>query len=206
FSKLCDFVSSYFNRVRVPCIITKRNHNELLDIINSKFREFDLLVISGSYKFFPDSPEVKDVYALLKIAIEQNKYGFLICFGMQLLAYLLDSEKGKLVKGGSWNKDVAIEILKDDLIFKNVGKSGDSFITKEYHNYSVPFPKEKNLGHGTILAKSKDGIEIIRIGNIVATQFHPESQYASDAAKRIFYNYLKEFISNYKKASIQYIK
>jgi len=199
FSKLYDFVTTYFNRVKAPYIITKRKYNELSDIIK-KLKEFDLIVISGSYKFFPDSPEMQDVRTLLKILMKQNKHGFLICFGMQLLAYLLDSEKGKLIKKGSWDKDVAIEILKDDPIFKNIGKQGDSFITREYHNYSVPFLKKKKLGKGIILAKSKDGIEIIRVGNIVATQFHPESQYASNAAKKVFYNYLQEFILNYKKS------
>ncbi|MCP2619110.1 hypothetical protein NLC82_06795, partial [Candidatus Aminicenantes bacterium AC-335-A11] len=89
----------------------------------------------------------------------------------------------------------------DDPIFMNIGKPGDSFITKEYHNYSVPFSKKKNLGQGTILAKSKDGIEIIRIGNVIATQFHPESQYASNTARKVFYNYLQEFILNYKRQS-----
>ena len=58
---------------------------------------------------------------------------------------------------------------------------------------------KENLGQGIILAKSKDGIETIRIGNIIATQFHPESRFASPSAKRLFRNYLEEFISEHKK-------
>lgn len=199
YSELCDFVSSYFNQAGIPYALIQRNHNNLQDIINSKFKEIDLLIISGSSKFLPDDPEVRDVTTLLKTAIEQNKYGFGVCGGMQFLAYLLDPEKGKLMKKGSWDKDVAIHILYDDLLFEGVGMAGDSFVTRQYHNYSVPFSGKEKLGQGQILAKSKDGIEIIRIGNVVATQFHPESIYASVAAKRVFQNYLKKFISNNRK-------
>ena len=195
YSELCDFVETFFSRTVDPLIITQRKYDNLQDIINSKFKEFDLLIISGSLNFFPDSPEVKDVATLLKIVIEQNKYAFGVCFGLQLLAYLLNPEEGKLIKKGSWDKDVEIDILKDDLIFKSVGRKGDSFTTRQYHNYSVPFPEKENLGPGIILAKSKDGIEIIRIENVIATQFHPESRYASTFAIAIFQNYLKEFVS-----------
>lgn len=195
YSELCDFVSRYFTQAGVPHSITQRSHDNLSDTIGSKFRGFDLLIISGSQKFFPDSPEVKDVATLLKMAIEKNNYAFGSCFGLQLLAYILDPEEGRLIKKGSWDKDVAIEILWNDSIFENIGTCGDSFITRQYHNYSVPFSGNGNLGQGKILAKSKDGIEIIRIGNVVATQFHPESRYASNPAKRVFKNYLKQFIS-----------
>ena len=106
-------------------------------------RGLDLLIISGSIKFFPDSPEVKDAASLLKIAIKENKPAFGSCFGLQLLAYLLDPKEGKLIKKDSLDKDVLIEILKNDLIFENIGRAGDSFITRQYHNYSVPFSGKK---------------------------------------------------------------
>lgn len=202
YPELCDFVSTYFSHARVPITIIQRNHFNLSDIVNSRFNGFDLLIISGSQSFFPDSPEVEEVATLLKIVMEQNKYAFGVCFGLQLLAYLLDPEEGKLVREGSWDEDVTIEILKYDLIFEGVGMPGDSFVTRQYHNYSVPFSRKTKLGQGQILAKSKDGIEIIRIGNVVTTQFHPESHYASIAAKRVFQNYLNEFISKLKFANL----
>ena len=197
YSRLCDFVSNLFTQEEVSHIITRRKYDSLKDIVESKLKGFDLLIISGSSTFFPDSTEVKDVAALLKISIDQNKYAYGICFGLQLLAYLLDSEEGKLIKSGSWDKDVSIHIIKNDSIFKNVGSKGDSFFTRQYHNYSVLFRGKENLGDGIVLAKSKDGIEIIRVGNVVASQFHPESRFASPEAKRILKNYLREVIQKY---------
>lgn len=206
YSELCNLTATYLAQEEIPHSIVKRKYNNLEDIVGSKFNDFDLLLISGSFKFLPDSPEVKNVAALLKIAIEENKYAFGICFGLQLLAYSLDQEEGKLVKLGSWDKDVKIDIIKNDPIFKNVGKQGDSFFTRQYHYYSVPYSGKEKLGRGKILAKSKDGIEIIRTGNVVATQFHPESRYASPSAKRIFKNYLKEFILHKKNKSKRKVK
>lgn len=197
YDSLCEFVSSFLTKKEIPHSIIKRNHDNLQDIVNSQFEGFDLLIISGSSTFLPDSPEVQDVSTLLKIIMKQDKYAFVVCFGLQLLAFLLDSKDGKLVKKGSWDKDVSIDILIDDSVFQNIGSEGVSFITKQYHNYSVPFSGKENLGKGRILAKSKDGIEIIRTGKIVATQFHPESRYASPQAKCVLQNYLKAFISNF---------
>jgi len=204
YSELFNLTTSYLTQEEIPYSIVKRKYDNLEDIISLKFKSFDLLIISGSSKFFPYSAEVKDVAILLNTVIEQNKYAFGVCFGLQLLAYLLDSEEGNLVKKGSWDKDINIDIIKADSIFNNVGKQGDSFITRQYHYYSVLYPEKENLGQGKILAKSKDGIEILRIGNIVATQFHPESRYASPSAKRIFQNYLKDFISHYKSSKQKY--
>jgi len=204
YSELCNLTTTYLIQEEIPYSIVKRKYDNLEDIISSKFKTFDLLIISGSAKFFPYSEEVKNVAFLLNTIIEQNKYAFGVCFGLQLLAYLLDSEEGKLLKKGSWDKDIKLDIIKADSIFNNVGKKGDSFITREYHYYSVLYPEKENLGQGKILAKSKDGIEILRIGNIIATQFHPESRYASPSAKRIFQNYLKDFISHYKSSKQKY--
>jgi hypothetical protein len=152
YDSLCEFVSSFLTKKEIPHSIIKRNHDNLQDVVNSQFEGFDLLIISGSSTFLPDSPEVQDV---------------------------------------------SIDILIDDSVFQNIGSEGVSFITKQYHNYSVPFSGKENLGKGRILAKSKDGIEIIRTGKIVATQFHPESRYASPQAKCVLQNYLKAFISNF---------
>lgn len=198
YPELCDFVSTYFSRAGVPISIIQRNYYNLSDIVNSQLNGIDLLIISGSQSFFPDSPEVEEVATLLRMVIQQNKYAFGVCFGLQLLAYLLDPEEGKLVREGSWDEDITIDILNYDVIFEGVGMPGNSFVTRQYHNYSVPFSKKTKLGQGQILAKSKDGIEIIRIDNVVTTQFHPESHYASIAAKRVFQNYLNEFISKLK--------
>jgi GMP synthase-like glutamine amidotransferase len=199
YSELCDLAGNFFTQEKVSHVITKRRYDSLQDIVKSKLKDFDLLIISGSSTFFPDSPEIKDVEELLQASIEQNKHAFGICFGLQLLAYLLDSKEGKLVKTGSWDEDVLIHILKDDSIFKRVCQKGDAFITRQYHKYSVPFHNKENIGDGIVLAKSKDGIEIIRVGNVVASQFHPESRYASPEAKQIFENYLREFILKIKK-------
>ncbi len=193
FSELCSLVDNFFTQEEESHLIIKRKYDNIEDIVTSKLKGFDLLIVSGSSTFFPDSPEVKEVATLFKISIDQNKHAFGICFGLQLLDYLLDLYEGKLIKSGSWDEDVSVNILKEDSIFKNVGNKGDSFITRQYHKYSVPFHEKGNLSEGTILAKSKDGIEIIRTGNVVATQFHPESRYASPEAKRVFENYLKKF-------------
>ena len=89
------------------------------------------------------------------------------------------------------------------MIFKNIGRAGDSFITRQYHNCSVPYSGNGNLGQGKVLAVSKDGIEIIRVGNVVATQFHPESFYASSSAQCVFKNFLTALVvcKNEKKAT-----
>ncbi|NIM59449.1 MAG: hypothetical protein GTO16_10985 [Candidatus Aminicenantes bacterium] len=194
YSELCNLAGNFFTQEKVSHVITKRRYDNLKDIVKSKLKDFDLLIISGSSTFFPDSPEIKDVAELLYASIEQNKHAFGICFGLQLLAYLLDSKEGRLIKTGHWDEDVSIHILKDDPIFKHVCHKGETFITRQYHKYSVPFNNKENIGDGIVLAKSKDGIEIIRVGNAVASQFHPESRYASPEAKQIFKNYLREFI------------
>jgi len=90
YSRLCDFVSNFFTQEEVSHIIIRRKYDSLKDIVESRLKGFDLLIISGSSTFFPDSTEVKDVAALLKISIDQNKHAYGICFGFQLLAYLLD--------------------------------------------------------------------------------------------------------------------
>ncbi len=194
YSELCDLAGNFFIQEKVSHVITKRRYDGLKDIVKSKLKDFDLLIISGSSTFFPDSSEIKDVAELLQASIDQNKHAFGICFGLQLLAYLLDSKEGSLAKTGYWDEDVSIHILKDDPIFKCVCYKGDTFITRQYHKYSLPFNNKENIGDGIVLAKSKDGIEIIRAGNVVASQFHPESRYASPEAKKIFENYLREFI------------
>jgi GMP synthase-like glutamine amidotransferase len=199
YSELCDLTGRFFTQENIAHEITRKRYDGLKDIVESKLKGFDLLIISGSSTFFPDSPEIKDVAELLRVSIEQNKCAFGICFGLQLLAYLLDSKEGQLVKTGHWDEDVFIQILKDDPIFKRVCQKGGKFLTRQYHRYSVPFHDKENIGEGIVLAKSKDGIEIIRVGNVVASQFHPESRYASPEAKRIFENYIREFISNKKK-------
>lgn len=194
YSELCNLTDSFFTQEKVSHVITKRRYDNLKDVVKSKLKDFDLLIISGSSTFFPDSTEIKDVAQLLLASIEQNKHAFGVCFGLQLLAYLLDSKEGKLIKAGHWDEDVLIHILKDDPIFKHVCHKGETFITRQYHKYSVPFNDKENIGDGIVLAKSKDGIEIIRAGNVVATQFHPESRYASPEAKQIFRNYLRDFV------------
>ncbi|HEB36671.1 MAG TPA: hypothetical protein ENI18_12640 [Candidatus Aminicenantes bacterium] len=199
YSELCDLAGNFFTQEKVSHVIAKRRYDSLKDIVKSKLKDFDLLIISGSSTFFPDSPEIKDVAELLQASIEQKKHAFGICFGLQLLAYLLDSKEGRLIKTGYWDEDVLIHILKDDSIFQSVCHKGDTFITRQYHKYSVPFNNKENIGDGIVLAKSKDGIEIIRVGNVVASQFHPESRYASPEAKQIFKNYLREFIFKKKK-------
>ena len=199
YSELCDLAGNFFTQEKVSHVITKRRYDSLKDIVKSKLKDFDLLIISGSSTFFPDSPEIKDVAELLQASIEQNKHAFGICFGLQLLAYLLDSKEGRLIKTGYWDEDVLVHILKDDSIFKCVSHKGDTFITRQYHKYSVPFNNKENIGDGIVLAKSKDGIEIIRVSNVVASQFHPESRYASPEAKQIFKNYLRKFIFKKKK-------
>jgi GMP synthase-like glutamine amidotransferase len=199
YSELCELTSSFFTQENIAHVITGKRYDSLKDVVESKLKGFDLLIISGSSTFFPNSPEMKDVAELLRASIEQRKHAFGICFGLQLLAYLLDSKEGRLVKTGHWDEDVLIQALKDDPIFKCVCQKGDTFLTRQYHRYSVPFHDKENIGDGLVLARSKDGIEIIRIGNVVASQFHPESRYASPEAKRIFENYLREFISKKKK-------
>ncbi|HDZ26517.1 MAG TPA: hypothetical protein ENH65_08440, partial [Candidatus Aminicenantes bacterium] len=94
YSELCDLAGNFFTQEKVSHVIAKRRYDSLKDIVKSKLKDFDLLIISGSSTFFPDSPEIKDVAELLQASIEQKKHAFGICFGLQLLAYLLDSKEG----------------------------------------------------------------------------------------------------------------
>lgn len=188
YERLCDTVSDSLKKGNIKHDLVQKSHDELVDILNSELSDIDVVVFSGSSFYLPDSPKIKNAADLMKMTSQKEKYGFGSCFGVQLLAYVLDPEKGSLIKQGSWDKDVEIQLLQQDPIFEGVA---DPFSTRQYHDYSIPHQDgQVNLGQGRILAKSEDGIEIIRAGKIVGTMFHPESLYASEDATRILQNYL----------------
>lgn len=189
YARLCDRVELSLYRAGKNPRIIKRNHSQLKDILDNELEGIDAIVYSGSSLYLPTSPQLNDAAKLMQKTLEQNKYGYGSCSGLQLLGHVLDPEKGKLIKEGSWDKDVEIELIDEDPVFEGVP---ERFSTRQFHNYSIPYIGENNLGQGTILAKSKDGIEIIRAGNFLASAFHPESLYASEAAQRIMDNYFAQ--------------
>jgi len=190
YERLCDTVSAALEKTGIEYELVKRNHDQLSDILKSKLNGIDVVVFSGSSPYEPDFPEVADVANVMKMTLEKEKYAFGVCFGLQMLAHVLDAEKGKLIEVNSWNKDVEVKVMHDDAIFKGVP---DSFITRQYHNLSVPYVNgQTKLGIGVILARSRDGIEIMKVGKMYAAQFHPESSKASEHALKIFENYFSQ--------------
>ena len=196
YDRLCDTISAGLQKGGTNHDIIQKNHKKLTDVLNSGLEDIEIVVFSGSSTYLPNSPGIKNAVDLMQMTLQKDKYGFGSCFGAQLLAYVLDPkyhydkktpENGRLVKQGSWDEDVEIQIIHQDPIFEGVA---NPFITRQYHNYSLLLPEgQDKIGTGKILAKSKDGAEIIRANKIVGTIFHPESLYASEDALRIIENY-----------------
>ncbi|MBW2994874.1 hypothetical protein KY312_00840 [Candidatus Woesearchaeota archaeon] len=183
YDRLCDSVCKSLGNANTSFKIIKRDYNQLKDILASELKDIDLVVFSGSSAFSnPALPEIADTAKLMQMALDKKKHGLAVCFGLQMLAYVL--EQRNLVHVGSWAKDVEIQVMQNDPVLKGVSKS---FVTKQYHNFAVPYKKFQTA---KILAKSKDGIEIMRAGNMLATQFHPESAKASEDAVKVLENHL----------------
>lgn len=148
---------------------------------------FDLVVLSGGpmgvyeinkseYSF------LKKEIAFIKKALKQKKAFLGICFGHQLLAYILG---GKVIED-KVNEEIGwfdVKLNKNgqvSLLFEGVNKSFKIF---QYHKDKVKRPPENTV----VLAESKKcEIQALKYTNlpIFTVQFHPEI--GSDLGKKIF--------------------
>jgi GMP synthase-like glutamine amidotransferase len=170
YDKLCSRVSEILEREDIDYELIKKNHYELAPYISTRLKGVHRLVFSGSKFNEPDVPEMEDVAKLMQIALEDNLPVFGVCFGFQLMAYLLDNENGMVQKGGASWEDVDVTVIGEDPVLKGVSPV---FKARQYHDFSVPYTGP-NIGIGKVLAHSRTGVEIIRAGPMVATQYHPE--------------------------------
>ena len=165
------------------------------EIINIKFNEinlseisnYDIAILTGSssYPVLGNEDKYKKEINLIK-SLEIPIIG--ICLGFELIGHafgatlILLNEKKK--------GTVTIKILKQDKIFKDV----PNFKVFEAHRWCI-----KEMPNTlTPLAKSKDGIEIIKHKNeeIYGLQFHPSLYTDKMCGDEIFINILNKIQSN----------
>lgn len=138
----------------------------------SKIPDCDLIILSGGHSLavVNHDAEYKDE---LKLIRESGKPILGICLGCELIAYAFESELEKLQEREK--ELVELEVLDPDSIASLFSK----IKVHESHRWYI-----KELGTKLkALAKSKDGIEIIKHKDlpIYGLQFHPELDSAESA-------------------------
>ena len=147
-----------------------KNKKELL--------KFKGVIIGGSSEFsFSEKKEKKELWPkakkainYLKILVKENIPTLGICFGYQILAYIL-GEEVKRIKNQEETGSFSIFLTgegKKDLLFSGVPQK---FIAQEGHRDSL-----RKLPQGaTLLAQGeKCKIQAFRFKNLYGVQFHPE--------------------------------
>jgi len=137
------------------------NFNERL----IEYKNYDLIILSGSSKLsvINHTVEYSDEINLIKksnVPIVGICLGFeLICFAFSEKLVLLNNKRHSLLR---------VHKIKEDSIFKEIK---NHFWVYDAHRWGV-----KNTLYLISLAKSKDGVEIIKhpIKKIYGLQFHPE--------------------------------
>lgn len=146
-----------------------------------KIKGYDLIILSGGH---PNSVEYQhNLYEEeLKTILRSNIPILGICLGFELIVYAFG---GKLKELPQKEKGVLkIEIIKNDTLFKNI-KDLDVF---ESHRWAATELPDVLIP----LAKSKDGIEVIKHATrfIYGFQFHPEIIISKEDVN-IFNNFLR---------------
>ena len=153
-----------------------------LDEIDKNWRDYEGLIIPGSWPGEDDKEFIKKAISRVKEA-KKNKIPFLgICLGLHVLAL---SEGGRVVRMDEQRKG----------IYPVKGWWGETQET-HWHGYKIEgeFP-------GYVVYETDGIIEAMRKDNIIATQFHPEYQ----SSKKNPHPILKEFLDTCKLKK-QYLK
>jgi len=156
----------------------KNFFREKVNLSRKEILKFDGLIIGGSSEFsLSEKKEKKELWRKVKKAIDclenirKEKIPILgICFGHQILAYILGGEIGRVKNQEETGSSFVFltEKGKSDLLFSGLpGK----FIVQQGHKDSL-----KKLPPGAILlAKGRRcKIQAFRFKNIYGVQFHPE--------------------------------
>lgn len=184
-----------FREKKTPALLEKRSLLRALEISPSQFEvknffrekvklskkellKFDGVIIGGCSEFsFSEKKEKKKLFQkvkralnYLKILVKENIPFLGVCFGCQVLSYIL-GEEVKRIKNQEETGSFSIFLTKEgerNLLFSGVPKK---FIAQEGHKDSL-----KKLPQGaTLLAKGKKcKIQAFQFRNLYAVQFHPE--------------------------------
>ncbi len=153
-----------------------------------KIGEFEMVILSGSYKY--SVVNHLDVYAKEIELIKKVRSPVIgICLGFELIAYTFGGKLKRLqekVKGM-----VNIKVINDPLgIFKNL----PNFKVYESHRWVVSEDSDQLIA----LAESKYGIEAVKHKTkpIFGFQFHPEMMIDQTAGDEIFANLMARLTNN----------
>lgn len=152
------------------------------DLQTLKPDEYNLIILSGGHSFPVVGNEGKLAQEMTLIQHTTTPI-FGICFGFELIAH---SFGAKMLRMKTKEKKLLhINKLKDDPIFANIG----DIKVFESHRWVVTDSGE----HLIPLAKSKDGIEIIKHVEklIYGFQFHPEMFPDKTQGDELFANFMK---------------
>jgi glutamine amidotransferase len=192
------------NSIAVHNLIRKIGYNSIEIHDGSDLKAFnpseDCLIIPGVGSFDAGIGALHDrgLFRVLNDFISNGGSVMGICLGMQML--FQGSEEGALVGLGHFEGRLSKLENRDNFPVPNVGWSEvvidvPDEITKGinhprfYHNHSFGFagPHPSEIAH---IEYSRRYSVILRKGNVVATQFHPEKSHGSGEA--IFMNFLSQ--------------
>jgi GMP synthase (glutamine-hydrolysing) len=144
---------------------------------------YDKIILSGGHAF--DLLHKNNKYKKELLLIKNSKKPiFGICLGFQLICRTFGASMGDLKR---YHKGILkISRLRSDSLLKGLPKEFGVF---EYHRHIV-----KSVGKSLVpLAKSKDGIEIVKHVSkpIWGTQFHPEKLIKANLGRKVLINFIK---------------
>ena len=146
---------------------------------------YDCVILSGGHNFpvFGNEDILKEEMEFIKNC---TKPIFGICFGFESIARtfgakleIMDSKERGIVD---------IQVVEPDKIFVNI----PNFQVFESHRWVVREP----INEFKVLARSKDGVEVIKHKNkpIYAVQFHPEMFMDQTCGDECFNNFLNSVV------------
>lgn len=147
----------------------------------ARIGEFDAIILSGGHSF-PVVGNQDRLQRELELIARNTKPMLGICYGFELIAVAFGAslEHMPVKEKGV----IGIEIVGQDALFEGVR----DFRVFENHRWVVHHVG----GQLAALARSKDGIEVIRHADlpVYGVQFHPEMTEDSESGKRVLRNFL----------------